>query len=277
MSLGRGLNSLISQSDKNNLSENTYTSTRILHIPLKEIEPNPDQPRKSFSEAKIQELEESIKKHGVIQPLIVQKKEKNKFQIIAGERRFRACKSLKKDTVPAIVRVVDKSQDLELSLIENIQREDLNPIERARAYNHFIKGFGLTQEEISKKLGQSRSAIANTLRLLKLPEEIKKAIEKGKINEGHARLLLSINEPQKQIIALKRILGSGWTVRETKNNLKKQFKNKKEIKGKFYQEERELSNILDAKVKITTYKNKNKITIKTYSKGDIKRIINRLK
>ncbi len=273
MSLGKGLNSLIPQ-EREDKSKKTFQGIR--EIPLKQIEPNPNQPRQNFKETRIQELVDSIKIHGVLQPLIVEKKTKDKYQIIAGERRFRACRRLKKETVPVILKDVDASQKLEMSLIENIQRQDLNPIEKAEAFKHFIEDFGLTQKQISKKLGKSRSSIANTLRLVNLDEDIKNALRDNKISEGHARILLSLKNSSKQKILLRKIITNNLSVKETKKALKSKIKPRKTFPNKYQKQAEKLSNLLNTDVEIKQYKNKSKIIINTYSKEDINDIINKL-
>ncbi len=281
MSLGRGLNSLIPQSERDSSSKKDFSkqevsSDNIFNIPVKKIQPNPGQPRNNFAEGKMQELVNSIKEHGLLQPLVLKKVGEDKFQIIAGERRFRACKRLKKETVPAILREVKDDQQLELSLIENIQRQNLNPIEKAKAYKELINKHDLTQEDISKKLGKSRSSVANTLRLLKLDEDVKEALKQGKISEGHARLLLSLDSSKKQKMFLRRILGKNWSVKETKQSIKTKSKSKTSFKNDFKKEQKRLSDVLDTKVKINKYKNKTKIIIEAYSKEDINRIMDKI-
>ncbi|MGC8944450.1 MAG: ParB/RepB/Spo0J family partition protein [Minisyncoccia bacterium] len=195
---------------------------RIFQIETEKIKPNPYQPRHLFSEESIRELADSIRQFGILEPLIVTRIEKEtdkgtevEYQLIAGERRLRAAKMIGLPTVPAIIRLsMEDQKKLELSLIENIQREDLNIINKARAFDRLIKEFGLTQQELANRLGKSREAIANTLRLLQLPLEIQKALEEGLINEGHARAILLFNNPEQRKLFYKEILAKNLSGRE---------------------------------------------------------------
>lgn len=290
MPLGRGLGSLIPLKTIKKETEETLAQTgeQVLYIPIHTISPNPEQPRKQFGHTEMEELINSIQEYGIIQPLIVTKiletkfpkefpKEGTKYQIIAGERRWRAAQTLEFETVPAIVRSVEKSQKLELSLIENIQRKDLNPMERARAYRRLIDEFNLTQEEVGKKLGKARPSIANTLRLLTLDEVIQNAIEQEKITEGHAKVLLTAEDEKKQKALLKRILGMGLTVRETEKLTKgKRVRKSIELDPQLLEYEQELSRRLDTKVKIIKTGRKTKIIIEAYSDKDLDKIIKML-
>ncbi|MDA2922499.1 ParB/RepB/Spo0J family partition protein [Patescibacteria group bacterium AH-259-L07] len=279
MPLGRGLGSLIPPKIIQKQTEEVIAQTgeQVLHIPIHIISPNPEQPRKHFGHMEMEELMNSIKEYGIIQPLIVTKIGENAYQIIAGERRWRAAQVLELETVPAIVRSVKKSQKLELSLIENIQRKDLNPMERARAYRRLIDEFNLTQEQVGKKLGKARPSIANTLRLLTLDEVIQSAIEQEKITEGHAKVLLTVEDEEKQKALLKRILGTGLTVRETEKLTKgKRIRKNIELDPQLLEYEQELSQVLDTKVKIIKYGKKSKITIEAYSDKDLEQIIKKI-
>jgi len=222
MVLGRGLNSLIPTSSGKIREERAMEIAKeigrgeeVIDIPLEKIEPNPYQPRKEFSHLSQEELINSIKEYGIIEPLILTKGEQDKYQIIAGERRFRAAQFLGMKTVPGIVRQASEIEKLEISLLENVQRRDLNPIEKAKAYQRLIDEFNLTEEEIAKKMGKARSTISNTLRLLSLPLAVQGAIGEEKISEGHAKALMSLEDKDKQEMLLRRILGLGLTVRET--------------------------------------------------------------
>ena len=206
--LGRGLGALIPTGDE--FSANRATT----NVPVDQIEPNPFQPRRNFDDASIRELAASIREHGIIQPLIVARAKKG-FQLIAGERRLRAARSLGLERVPVVVR--DETPDetsLELALIENIQREDLNPIEEARAYEQLHDHFGLTQAEIANKVGRERSTITNTLRLLKLPSSIQKMVAGGELTMGHARPLLALDSSKDQIRLAERIIRDGLSARQ---------------------------------------------------------------
>ncbi len=222
--LGRGLNSLIpNKIIKNNTSSdssNGVLSTPIsggngvvyLHPDL--IKANPQQPRQSFHHQPLEELVESIKQHGIIQPLIVNKQNSG-YELIAGERRLRAAKILNFEKVPVVIREAEEQEKLELALIENIQREDLNVVEQATAYRKLVNEFNLSQEELAKRVGKARSSVANTLRLLALPEEIKQAIIDGKLSEGHAKLLVGLDNEKKQIALYKKIIQQNLSVSST--------------------------------------------------------------
>lgn len=302
MSLGRGLGALIPPRIIKKTVDKTLDQTgeRILYILTNSIEPNPSQPRKSFGRFEMEELINSIREHGIIQPLIVSPKESKlptgqaktpsvsllemgrkqegvKYQLVAGERRWRAAQFLELKTVPALVRSVKKSQQLEISLIENIQRKDLNPMERARGYQRLMDEFNLTQDKAAKRLGKARSSIANTLRLLTLPEVIQDAIEAEKIGEAHAKALLAVDDEQKQKSLLKRVLGVGLTVKETEKlvhgrRVRKSIELDPAILGK----ERELASFLHTKVKIIKQGKKSKIIIEAYSDEDLNGIIRKI-
>jgi len=274
MPLGRGLGALIPPKIISKITEETIAETgeKILNIPINEIEPNPNQPRKIFSYQDQEELINSIKEHGIIQPLIVSKISERGYQLIAGERRLRAAKILEMSTVPVIVRSVKEVEKLELSLLENIQRKDLNAIEKAEAYQRLISEFNLTQEELAKKLGKSRPVITNTLRLLTLPEPIQQAIEEEKISEGHARVLLSLETSDKQKIFLKRILGLGLSVRELEKQVSKKEKAKKILEPELAVLEDNLRQFFGTKVQVIRKKKGGKIIIEYYNKEDLDRI-----
>lgn len=269
MALGRGLESLIPKKKKSE-------EEKIIEIPISFIRPNPHQPRTDFDEKSLEELIESIKKHGILQPLIVTKISDNLYELIAGERRLRAAKMLNLEKVPVIVRSVDEIKKLEISLVENLQRKDLNPIEKARAYQKLIDEFNLTQEEIAKRIGKARATIANTLRLLSLPKSVQKAIEEGKITESHAKVLLSLDSPEKQEALLKRILGTGMSVHEIKqlviSKRKKQIFKDPVLRFK----EEQLQEKFGTKVIIKKRGKKGKIIIEFYSEKDLEEIIEKL-
>lgn len=285
MALGKGLGALIPPKTIQKITESTLgeTGEQIFQIQINEIERNPDQPRRSFSHHEMEELINSIKQHGIIQPLILTQKtefnpeNKTKYQIVAGERRWRAAKVLNLKTLPGIIRSFKDSEKFEISLIENIQRKDLNPIERAWAYQRLVDEFNLNQEQLAQKLGKARASIANTMRLLTLPEIIQKAIEEEKITEGHAKALLAIDAPERQKILLRRILGAGLTVRETEQMVQgKKIRKSIEMDAGLLEKERELSQHLGTKVKIIKGRKKIKIIIETYTQEDLDKIINQL-
>ena len=204
--LGKGLSALISAEDA---GQEGSTS-----IPVSLILPNPDQPRRSVDEEGIEELAQSIRQHGVLQPIIVQPLPDGRYQLIAGERRWRAAMLAGLTAVPAVVRQVNEEERLELAVVENVQREDINAVEEALAYRVLVERFGLTQEQVAQKVGKSRSAVANTLRLLTLEEEILEGLQQGKVSEGHARALLMAPE-EARLELYRRALRLGWSVRET--------------------------------------------------------------
>jgi len=279
MPLGRGLESLIPVKTikKVALDVLAQTGERVYEISIEQIDASPNQPRQNFARADMEELINSIRANGIIQPLILVKKEKERYEIIAGERRWRSAKILRLKTVPSLIRAIDINKKLEIALLDNIQRKNLNAMEKARAYQRLIDEFNLTQEDISKRLGMARATIANTLRLLRLPEVVQNAIEKEKISEGHAKTLCSINDPVKQEILLKRILGLGLTVRETAKMVNtKRVRRKIKINPELEEKAKILSRALDAKVKINQSGKKIKILIEVYNQEDLDIIIERI-
>ena len=226
--LGRGLSSLIPPKKSNAIiKEDEYFSPpllargeEVLEINPEEISANPMQPRHSFPEAEINELAESIKTYGIIQPLIVTR-QNGHYELIAGERRLRAAKIAGLKKVPAIVRNYDQQKKLEVALVENLQREDLNPMDKAGAYRQLMDDFSLTVEETAKKVGKTRPQVSNTLRLLSLPEEIKEALINGRLSEAHAIYLVGLDNEVKQLNVFHKILQNDWTVRETSRQVRK--------------------------------------------------------
>ena len=267
--LGKGLGALIA-------NDSTEENNGVLELRINEIEPNADQPRKSFNDEKLLNLSESIKQHGIIQPIIV-KKDNSTYTIIAGERRWRAAKLAGLTRVPVLVKDFTNKQVMEVALIENLQREDLNPIEEADAYQRLMNEFELTQEQISETLGKSRPAIANTLRLLALPSAIKQYVISGDLSSGHARTLVTIEDEKIQAAAAKYIIDNKLNVRETENYIKKLSKTDEKISKdqniELIQLEEKLKNILGTKVKLIANKNKGKITIEYFSNDELDRLI----
>lgn len=287
MSLGKGLDALFPPNvnvntlgDKNEIND---ASENVIEMKINSVEPNINQPRKSFDDDKIDDLAESIKVHGVLQPIIVTKKG-DYYQIIAGERRWRASKKAGLKTIPAIVRDYDERKIREVALIENLQRQDLNALETAKAIKELMEEHSLTQEEIAKTLGKSRSAIANTLRILNLDERVQELVADGKISEGHARTLASIESPQKQYKLAMDIINLDLNVRETeertrmekaettKKSGKKQEVSKLEI---IYKDiENRLKRALGTKVSFKPLtKSKGKIIIEYFSSEELERIL----
>ena len=213
--LGRGLDALISTDEVK-----TEGSSSISEIPVSQISANPNQPRREFDEAALKELSDSIKAIGIIQPITLRKVSEKAYQIIAGERRFRAAQLAGLQTVPAYIRTADDENVMEMALIENIQREDLNSMEIALAYQNLLESYGLTQDKLSERVGKNRATIANYLRLLKLPAEIQMALKNKEIDMGHARALLSLDNPVKQIELFHQIRENGYSVRKVEELVK---------------------------------------------------------
>lgn len=277
--LGRGLEALIPE---NIAYEEKMTSDIETKVKISEVEPNRDQPRKTFDEDALDELADSIKEFGVLQPLLVQK-EDNYYKIIAGERRWRAAKKAGLKEVPVIIRDYTKQQVLEISLIENIQRENLNPIEEAIAYKQLMEEFHLKQEEIAERVSKSRTAITNTMRLLKLDERVQNMLIEDIISSGHARALLPIEDLELQYNLAVRVFDEKLSVRETekliKDILNPRILTKKESpkmgENLVYRElEEKIKSIMGTKVSINQKsKDKGKIEIEYYSNEELERII----
>ncbi len=284
MALGKGLNSLIPQQKTRKIIRHetgiANGEGRIWDVPITEIVPNSEQPRKEFSHQDLEDLVNSIKKHGILQPLVVTEKTDGGYELIAGERRLRASQIAGLVTVPAIVRSVTQQEKLELALIENIQRQNLNAIEEAFAYRRLMDEFNLTQEEVSEQVGKARSTIANTVRLLDLPEIIQKALVDKKISVGQGKALLSLNNEAEQLDVFKSMLGERMTVREVENVV--QSRPGVSRKGSVRRDpnimasERILEEALGTKVHITQKGERGKIEIEYYSQEDLKRLLNQL-
>jgi ParB family transcriptional regulator, chromosome partitioning protein len=258
--LGKGLSSLIP--NKLDLNISNFQSDYFVEISIDKIVENNNQPRKNFNEEDILELAESIKLHGVLQPILVKKLENDRYQIIAGERRWRASKLANLKFVPAIIKNTIDRQNVEISLIENIQREDLNPLEEANIYKTLIDEQGYTQETLAEKIGKSRSYVANLVRLLKLPDKFKKLIFEDKLSAGHARLLLNNENPDELV---KIIQKNNLSVRQTEDIIKNNNKinyNKFSKDGDVLNLERKISKALNLKTKINLGKKENSIIIK---------------
>lgn len=280
--LGRGLDALIPENTNYNKNEEDNNHNIKTKLKISEVEPNRDQPRKSFDEDSLDELADSIKEFGILQPLLVQK-ENNYYKIIAGERRWRAAKKAGLKEVPVIIRDYTKQQVLEISLIENIQRENLNPIEEAIAYKQLMDEFKLKQEEIAERVSKSRTAITNAMRLLKLDKRVQEMLIEDIISNGHARALLPIEDPEVQYNLAVRVFDEKLSVRETEK-LIKDILNPKEIiikelpkegENLVYRElEEKIKGIMGTKVSINQKsKDKGKIEIEYYSDEELERII----
>lgn len=246
-----------------------------------DIEPNSAQPRKTFDMEKLEALSDSIKEHGVVQPILVTPTSVGTYKIVAGERRWRASKLAGIKEMPCIIREFDNKEVMELALVENLQREDLNPIEEAEGYKQLMDTFNLTQEEIGIRVGKSRSAVANSLRLNNLCDEIKKMVIDGRLSQGHARTLIPIESEELQLQLAQRVIKEGLNVRQTEALAASIGKNKKPVKKsvspmtiKYYKDvENRLSSRLGTKVKIHEGAKKGKIEIEYYSKDDLERIL----
>lgn len=219
--LGKGLDALIPGGEKKQEESVSSSDQGIKQIPITQIQPNPQQPRVQMDGQALEELAASIREHGILQPLIVSKREENNYTLIAGERRWRAAKLAGLTLVPIIEREVSEQGQLELALIENLQRADLTPLEMAEAYQTLSEDFSLTHEQIAGRVGKSRTSVTNTLRLLNLPEQVRNALAEGMISEGHARALLGLPHPNAQRAALSTVLNLGLNVRQTENLVKK--------------------------------------------------------
>ncbi len=280
--MGRGLGAILSPTTgrkKQTFNTGDGTSAgaeRIWLIPLSEITPNPDQPRRHFKEEDLQELADSIREHGVLQPILVSEKSDGGYELIAGERRFRASKLLNLPTIPALVKEFKDEQKLEVALIENIQRSELNPLEEAFAYQRLMEEFGLTQEDVALKVGKSRPAIANAVRLLTLPQEMQNALVDGKISTSQARALLGIADPKTQAEVLQSMLGNKITVRDLEQKVRE---NKGAVSRRdpnvVYIEE-ELRGKLGTKVSVTKKGEAGTITIHFFSKEELEEIVRKI-
>lgn len=276
--LGRGLSALIpdisTEIDKKD----------IITIDLKNIYPNQDQPRRVFDEEKIKILSESIKNYGVLQPIVLKPDDKGKYMIIAGERRYRASKLARKSDIPAVIKDIPMKDIMEIALIENLQREELNPIEEALAYRSLIKNYEVTQEEISEAVGKSRPHITNTLRLLNLPKKIMDMIDQGHITAGHGKALLRVTDENLQLELANKVIAEELSVRATEalakkiceDNVKEIPKKSKEKDVFIVDVEEKLRNIFGTKVNISKGKKKGKIEIEYYNEDDLNNIVSML-
>ncbi len=287
--LGRGLGSLIPKkiniNDYSDFSldekskELVDSRGGVVEVDPKKIVPNPYQPRKEFDPISLNNLVESIKEHGIIQPLIVSPEKDGSYELIAGERRLRSAIELNMFSVPVIVRDISNQKKLELALIENLQREDLNPIDSAVAYNQLINEFNLTQDDLAKKLGKPRSTITNTLRFLALPEEIKKALTEKRISEAHAKYLLGLDNEVKQLTIFRKILYNNLSVRET-NKLIRESGGTRKAKVIIGENDKKiidsLQTYLGTKVDIKRAQKGGKVEINFYSDDDLNSIIKKI-
>ena len=280
--LGRGLDALISTD-----AVRTQGSSTINEIAIDQIEANPNQPRREFDDEALHELAVSIREIGIIQPITLRQITENKFQIIAGERRWRASQLAGLKAIPAYIRTIKDENVMEMALVENIQREDLNAVEIALAYEHLLEGSGMTQEKISERVGKSRTAITNYLRLLKLPAQVQMALQKKEIDMGHARALLAIDSPSLQIKLFKEILKNGYSVRKVEElvqalkngedieSSKKKIIARSQLPEEFNELKTRLASFLNTKVQMTcSQKGKGKISIPFANEEELERIMN---
>ena len=280
--LGRGLDALLSMEEVK-----TEGSSSINEIELSKISVNPNQPRREFDETALEELADSIREIGIIQPITLRKVSDDEYQIIAGERRYRASQKAGLDTIPAYIRTADDENVMEMALIENIQREDLNSVEIALAYQHLIEQYDLTQERLSERVGKKRTTIANYLRLLKLPAPIQMALQNKQIDMGHARALITLGDPKLQVKILEEILEHGYSVRKVeeivkslsegeavKSGTKKITPKRAKLPEEFNMLKQHLSGFFNTKVQLTcSEKGKGKISIPFSNEEELERIM----
>ena len=293
--MGKGIGALFSDIDFKNEGDSfdifddinlNKSNESIKMIKIRDIEPNRDQPRKNFDKEKLEILSNSIKTHGLVQPILVMENLNGTYMIIAGERRWRASKMAGLKEIPCFVKDFEKDAVMEIALIENLQRENLNPIEEAEGFKKLMETCDLTQEEVAERVGKSRSAVANSLRLNNLCDEVKQLVIDGKLSQGHARTILSITNPVDQTKAANMIIEKGLNVRQVEKLVSdigktKQTKPKKKVSGmmkKYFSEvENDLGSRFGTKVKISEGASKGKIEIEYYSKEDLERILFELK
>jgi ParB family chromosome partitioning protein len=272
--LGRGLGALIPQ--KAEPAPQAQPSAGLAQVPIDQIQPNPQQPRRTFNEASIDELARSVREHGIVQPLVVTRAG-DKYKLIAGERRFRAAQKAGLTTVPVVVKDALKSGDaLQIALVENIQREDLNPMEEANAYHQLHDEFGMTQEEIAKRVGKERSTVANCLRLLKLPASVKELLAAGQLSMGHARALLAVESAKKQEALAAHVVKNDLNVRQTEMlaSEKPKPQTKEKAKDVFTRDaEEKLQRALRTKVEIDRKRRGGVIRIQFGSEDELIRVV----
>lgn len=294
--LGRGLDALFAdvpvkepvkegpktKKGKETANESNNDADSVKYIKIHDIMPNVNQPRKTFNEEKIEELAASIKEHGIIQPIVVRKHDKG-YEIVAGERRWRAAMKAELSQIPCLIRELDDEQNMLIAIIENMQREDLNPIEEAEGLRQMTDTFGMTQEQVSKSVGKSRPYITNCMRLLKLPEYVKDSIADGRLSAGHGRTLITLKNEDERKALWERILNEGLSVREAEKLAAQEDKPKKRKPAAKRKDpnvtrvEEELKAALGTKVTINNAGNKGKIEIEYYSKDELERLIELLK
>ena len=297
--LGKGLSALLGDKSKDDAPTGAAPATEpddspqpilpdgevntVRRVPINLVQPCPSQPRKAFDRDALESLAVSITANGIIQPLVVREKNGGQFELIAGERRWRAAQIAKLDTVPVVVREATDAQVLEMALVENLQREDLNPIEEAMGFSLLIDAFGITQEDAAQRIGISRAAVTNSLRLLKLPEEVQAHLRTGQLSVGHAKVILGLDDAAQQKLAAERVLKESLTVRETETLLDELSAGATKGKGKKAKEasrevhvtslENRLKEKLGTKVSLTYREGKGTLNIKYFSDDDLERIL----
>ena len=282
MGLGGGLSNLFGSDTSDLMEESVDNGTK--NLPLAKIEPNPDQPRKVFEQSSLDELAESIRQHGVITPITVRRADKDGYyQIIAGERRWRAARQAGLEDIPAMILEASESEVMELALIENLQRQDLNPIEEAEGYERLMKQFGLTQEQVAQRVVKSRSAVANALRLLALPDAVRSMVSEGELSGGHARAVLAVTEEGRRVDAAKQMVG--LSVRQAEALAKKLNKPEVqtppqplEVPVDYVAElEKDLESALGRKISIQQGKHSGQLTLEYYGADDLERLTEALR
>lgn len=282
--LGRGLDALISTEEVR-----TEGSSTINEIPISEIEANPNQPRRDFDEEALNELAASIREIGIIQPITLHQISSNRYQIIAGERRWRASQLAGLQTIPAYIRTLDDATIMELALVENIQREDLNAIEVALAYQQLLSADGMTQEKVSQRVGKSRAAVANALRLLRLPAQVQMALQKKEIDMGHARAILAIESPSQQVKVFNEVVKNGYNVRQVEDlvqkiksgenltAIEKKLTPAQKLPEEYEMLQKHLTKFFGTKVKMAcSAKGKGKITISFNDTSELEQVLAKL-
>ena len=275
--LGKGLGALLGDFTEEPLEQSAYRE-----LPIYKVEPNPDQPRREFDEEELQALADSISVHGVIQPLTVREMPNGYYQIIAGERRWRAARMANLADVPVVVIEADDRKAMELALIENLQRQDLNPVEEAMGYQALIEEYGLTQEEAAERVGKSRPAVANTLRLLSLSPEVLEKLKQGQLTAGHARAILTLKSEKKQMEAAQKIISLALSVRQAETLCKNMLKEKPQQKEITFavdyvaECEKSLSKHLGRGVKIVNGKRKGRFELEFYGEEDLQNLLDAL-
>lgn len=283
--LGKGLDAYFKDVSIEPAASKTNSEPGVLRLKIRDVEPNPNQPRRFFDKDKLEALASSVREHGVIQPILVKAEDSGMYTIIAGERRWRAAKLAGLTEIPCVLGEYSHKQVMEIALVENLQREDLNPVEEAEGYRNLMEAFSLTQEEVAVRVGKSRSAVANSMRLNGLSDKIKKMLISGELTQGHARALLGLEKEADRTSLAERIIKEGLNVRQTENAVTALLKNKKPAKKivdknvevYFKNLAEKLSSKLETKVSIKHGKKRGKIEIEYYSNEDLENIIKKIK